>query len=530
VIYVIDIRTCNAEESNILKQLDPVKAANYKKDRSCMEGTRTAILNEIVAWAATPFDPATQLDDSTSNVFWLYGMPGLGKTSVANSLCDRLRGSGNLGGSFFCKHDEEDLRESKRVLSTLIAKLVQMWGPFRKLVAKTLVDEPQIDAQSTSGELLLNPLKALKKHPPHPLILVIDALDECQSTGRIPLLKSLTKACSSVHWLKIVVISRPERDIKSFFNEHQIIGRDLADDESASKDIRIFTKDRMALVASQQDLAPDWPGKECVDKIVERADGLFQFVETLYHLVNVPEPEPLLGRVLGGESQGANTTLHDLYSMVITTRISKPTQLFHSILRAIVAVSAHRPLCDETLAQLLGIEPRVVRSWVNELSSLLSRDDSKKGGIHFRHLSILEFLVGSSCPAEFRVNIKLANSELTRYCLRTMKNELQFNICGLETSCLSNKDILGLNNRVEQSIPDTLQYSCVHWSSHLCYDNDPVGAEITGLLDDFFAESRPLYWIEVLSLMGKSPVAISSMRLMKRCFQVCILTLYTDTN
>jgi hypothetical protein len=145
-----------------------------------------------------------------------------------------------------------------------------------------------------------------------------------------------------------------------------------------------------------------------------------------------------------------------------------------------------------------------------------------------RHLSVLEFLVGPACPLEFRVDLKRANSEVARCCLRTMTEKLKFNICELETSCAFNADIQDLTDQVEQRIPDALQYSCMHWSNHLCYDIDPVSAEVTRLLDNFFAESQPLYWLEVLSLMGKVPVAILALRLMKRSFKVSMLILCTN--
>jgi NACHT domain len=512
------------EESDLLKRLNPAEAASYQEKHSCMEGTRTAVLDEIVAWAKKPFDSERKSNDSS--MFWLYGMPGLGKTSVANSLCDRLGKGGNLGGSFICKHDNPSLREPEAVLPTLIAQLVRMWGPFRKLVAQVLHDEPQINPTSTKGDLLLKPLRLLKKHPLHPLVLVIDALDECgKHNTRGPLLNCLVEACSLVHWLKIVVTSRPESDIISFFDARNITGRDLGTDDLAYEDIHLFTRRRLGSVAKRRHLPFDWPGEESVNKIVERSNGLFIFVETLYRLVDIPEPEPLLVQVLSGESQGADTTLHQLYSMAITTRIAQPTPAFHSILRTIIAISVNRPLCDETLAELIGLKSRVVRSWVDELSSLLYRDHSNKGGIRVRHLSILEFLVGSRCPAEFRVDLNLINAELARCCLETMVNLLKFNICELETSYLPNAEIEDLNDRVEQKIPDVLQYSCIYWHNHLCYEGGPISAEIARLLDGFFAESQPLYWFEVLSLMGKVPVAISALRLMKANFKVCMLTM-----
>jgi NACHT domain len=531
LIASLTLALVTAEESDVLKRLIPVEAANYDEDHSCMEGTRTAILDNIIAWAACPFEGSTQSNHSESNVFWLYSMPGLGKTSVANSLCDRLRKGENLGGCFFCKHDNADLREPKRVLPTLIAKLAQMWSPFRKLVAMVLLDEPHINPESTRGELLLKPLQLLKKHPPRPLVFVIDALDECgQPNARGLLLNCLAEACSLVHWLKIVVTSRPEPDIKSFFDRKRINSRDLATDDLKRDDIHLFTQRRMASVASRRHLSPSWPGAERVSQIVERSRGLFIFVDTLSRLVNVPKPEPLLAQVLNGKLEEANAELHKLYSTVVITRAVGHIGDLQSMLRAVIAVSAYRPLCAETLAKLINLEVPTILSWLDELSSLLYQDAAEGNGIRVRHLSVLEFLVGSTCPPKFRVDQKLANSELTRYCLVTMANELRFNICGLESACLSNADIRDLDNRVERRIPDTLRYSCMHWSNHLCYDTDPISAEIAGILDDFFEESKPLYWIEVLSLMGTIPIAISSMRLIKGCFKVWILTLCANTN
>jgi NACHT domain len=492
-----------------------------------MEGTRTIVLDSLVAWAVEPAFQDNLPDGSdVTSMYWLYGSPGLGKTSVANSLCDRLRKNGILGGSFFCKHDNVDLREPKRVLPTLIAKLVRMWGPFRNLVAKILLDEPQINPDSTRGELLLKSLRLLKEHPPHPLVLVIDALDECgQYDTRRPLLNCLVEACSLVCWLRVIITSRPEHDIKTFFDLHYVTRQDLAADPSCHDDIRLFTQRRMAAVANRRHLPYDWPQEECITKIVKRSDGLFIFVETLSRLVDVPEPDQLLAQVLSGSSQVADNTLHQLYSTAITSRITHPTPAFHSILRAIVAISANRPLSEESLAELMSIELRVVRSWVDELSSLLYRGHSKKGGVRVRHLSILEFLVGPGCPAAFRVDMGLANAELACYCLKTMANKLRFNICELKTSYLSNAEIQDLGDQVEQSIPDSLQYSCVHWSDHLCYDAGPVSVENTELLDNFFAGPQPLYWIEVLSLMHKVPVAIATLRAIKVCAMVRLYSL-----
>jgi hypothetical protein len=483
-----------------------------------MEGTRIAVLDDAVAWALRR--DTLPNGSNAENIYWLYGSPGLGKTSVANSLCERLHRSRNLGGSFFCKRDDPILRQPKRVLPTLISKLAEMWSPYRKLVAQALQDDPQLNPDSAGGEILLKLLKSVQKEPIRTFVLVIDALDECgEPDTRKPLLKSLLEACFQVPWLKVIVTSRPEHDIERFFKKHIVTSRNLVTDDPGRKDITLFAKKSMALVAKRRNLT-DWPNEERLEQIVQRSGGLFIFIETLRRFVDKLDPEPLLAKVLGGDLKEANAELYTLYSTTITTRIGEHMDAFRSLAQAIVVVAKYRPLCDDTLASLLRLKPSMVKTLIDELSPLLYRDRKGKDGIRVHHLSVTEFLTGPSCPEEFQVDLQQANAELSVCCLITMTKELKFNICDLETSLLANAEIQGLDKRVDEKIPDGLQYSCMHWSSHLCSDSSPTSTAISALLDEFLTGPRPLYWIEVLSLMGKVPVAISALRQIKSCTEV----------
>jgi hypothetical protein len=224
-IYSIDTLT---EESQLLDRLKPTDMPDYQEDDSSMEGTRTAILEDIASGVAESVSQDTQSNGHNSNMFWLHGIPGIGKTSVANMLCDRLRRSGNLAGGFFCRRYDPVLCEPKRVLPTLIYQLLEMWGPLRKQISRALQDDGQLNPESTGGELLLKSLESLERYPSRTVVLVIDALDECgEPDTRAPLLQCLKEACSYAPWLKIIVTSRPEDDIRSFFNQHAVASRDL---------------------------------------------------------------------------------------------------------------------------------------------------------------------------------------------------------------------------------------------------------------------------------------------------------------
>jgi hypothetical protein len=83
-----------------------------------------------------------------------------------------------------------------------------------------------------------------------------------------------------------------------------------------------------------------------------------------------------------------------------------------------------------------------------------------------------------------------------------MKARLQFNICGLETSYLSNIQITGLSQHIQASIFLELANSCQYWADHL--DAAGQGDNLTSQIMDFLY-SQLIYWLEVLSLSLASP-------------------------
>jgi DNA replication protein DnaC len=75
----------------VLGRLKSVEAG-YDLHYSCMKGTRQSILNRIIAWVA---------NSQEGNTYWFYGSPGIGKTSLAHSICETLHDRKHLAGAFF---------------------------------------------------------------------------------------------------------------------------------------------------------------------------------------------------------------------------------------------------------------------------------------------------------------------------------------------------------------------------------------------------------------------------------------------
>ena len=184
---------------------------------------------------------------------------------------------------------------------------------------------------------------------------------------------------------------------------------------------------------------------------------------------------------------------------------------FRRMIGVLLITAPNRPLCEETIAELAGVRPDMVKIWVEDLSSMFYRDGGASGGLRVRHLSISDFFVSHDHQGDYQVNIRETNMELGIACLQTMVEQLRFNICGLEDSRLANS-VKDLASRIKENISDALQYSSLYWSNHLCYTPDTSGRCMRDNLRKFFEGPYALFWVEVLSIMGMLRIGVPCLR------------------
>jgi len=502
-----------AEQELLFGRLKPIETG-YHRDLCCMDGTRRSLLNQILDWVANKSGQENVLQ---RNTYWFYGSPGIGKTSLAHSICASLHERNHLGGAFFCRRDDPNLSEPRNILPTFIYKLAILFPPFRTTVAQHLREDPNLTPESMKGSLFLDFIRSLPRHPERPLVFVIDALDECgDPRSRLGLLKVLTNAAPQAPWLKIIVTSRTEVDIQHFFDtltKSTYLPYDLAADQDASADLRTFARTQFDLVASVWHLNTPWPKEPDFNRVISRANGLFIFIKTLVlSLERCRDPEESLKGALQDSAETGLESLYELYSSILKAQIGHNNAEFQRMTEVLLATSPYRALCDETIAELAGVKANLVKRWVDALSSILYRDETANGGIRLRHLSVYDFFVSDHC--DYQVDIRDADIQLGVTCLKTMVMQLRFNICALEDSRLANAEIKDLPSRVKQSVSDPLQYSCLHWLSHLCLppDNPDQRMLVLGSLKEFFEGLYPLFWVEVLSVMGMVSIGIPRLR------------------
>jgi len=193
-------------------------------------------------------------------------------------------------------------------------------------------------------------------------------------------------------------------------------------------------------VAAHWHLDTPWPEDSNFNKVISQANGLFIYVKTLVlSLECYEDPEESLKDALEALTGTGLESLYTLYSNILKAQIVHKKAEFQRMVGVLLATSPYHALCDETMAELAGVKPYLVKTWVDALSSLLYRDEAANGGIRVWHLSVYDFFVSNHC--NYQVNLRDVDVQLGIACLKVMTVQLRFNICNLEDSRLANADI-----------------------------------------------------------------------------------------
>ncbi|KAG9125243.1 hypothetical protein FRC07_008426 [Ceratobasidium sp. 392] len=257
-----------------LKDLKPVDLASYDHTRQCIPGTREKIIEDIIVWAQA---------DRKPRLAWIHGLAGFGKSSIATSVCCRLDEQQMLACSFFCKRDNAELRDPRRALMTISYELALRWETYAKAIGVAMCEDPGLCSrhlQHLCDALVNKPLQTLVETETlaRPLVIVVDALDECGDTiARKQLLACLRNLSRFGLWLKVAVTSRPDADISEFFGGLETDWFTTFDvlQYDASADIRIFVQDRLDGMKNIK----NWP-EDAVERITLHSSGLFIWART----------------------------------------------------------------------------------------------------------------------------------------------------------------------------------------------------------------------------------------------------------
>lgn len=476
-----------------------------------MEGTRQSIFDAIDQWL---------VDTDAPNVFSLIGCPGSGKSTIASSLVSKLTERRRLGSSFAFKRGDVTLSDPTTVWRTVAYDLARYDTTFAEhlvdVLKKGSVDLGRPDIALHFKYLIQQPLvNSYNRSPPHAIpIIVIDALDECGSDSsqvgqRRMLLDTIRQWSSFPAKYKLIITGRDDRvpdSLRAICKQVSLrTGAEVSED--ANKDIRLFFEIRFAEFGDC--LSPGLIQRgRVIATLTARAAGLFIWAETVVRFMEQGVHDERLQRILRGD-MGRGDNITKLYRQILEFSFQAADNYTLKTFNRVVStiVLAKIPLHEDDLPQFISQPRSSVKSILSKLSSVISTGDDKR--LRISHLSFSEFLCDPDrCPEQFCIRQKEESHVFSMACFRLMQDGLKFNICELETSCLLNREVDSLSQRIKDKVGGALLYSCRFWGAHLAdtivhrYCPNSLMTEVKE-----FVYTRLLFWLEVMSLTNDLAVA-----------------------
>lgn len=492
----------------------------------CLPGTRTDLLRQIIEWTKSPQGKC---------IFWLNGMAGTGKSTISRTVAKSLKDANLLGATFFFKRGEGDRGNATKLFSTITRQLLDRIPQLIPAVQKALNDEPDIADKSLNGQfdkLILQPLLNLERSNLQvtTVVIVIDALDECEQNKDIQTIVSLLPRLRNANavCLRIFLTSRPELPIRLGFSK--ITSRELEDlvlheiPKSVIKhDISLFLRHRLSAIRKDRSLPSGWPGDADIQSLVRLSVPLFIFAATMCRILEDPlwHPSDSLAEILTSRRDGSQfdgTYLPVLNQLVRGQSKKQEQQLvreFQEIVGAIMMLES--PLSVISLSKFLGLPERQIEVRLSSLHSVLSIPCDLTEPVRLFHISFREFLLDPETrdKTPFYVDEKQTQQRLTARCLYVC-DSLRKNMCGLSYSA---KRAEIDRQTIDHCLSPELQYSCRYWAHHLTQSKDPV-AEIGNALS--FLQKHFLHWVEVMSILGLVSEVVEIINLLPSVLYVSI--------
>jgi hypothetical protein len=479
----------------------------------CLPNTRTKLLDEITTWAN---------DKEGKSIFWLSGMAGTGKSTIARTIAQLFASRGQLGASFFFKKGEGERGNASRFFTTIATDLVVYEPGMLAGIRKALDEDSAVSQRALKDQfqkLILQPLLGMQQTRLQATarIVVIDALDECEQEQDIRAILQLLAQMKDIQPLplRIVVTSRPELHIRLGFKEmpngtYQDLVLHEVPRGTIEHDIRLFLEHELGTIRKARMLSPDWPAVHQIQALVELAVPLFIYAATVCRYVGTKgsNPKVYLDKVLQYRkaifSQLDRTYLPVLDQLLVEQEDDEKEmwlQAFREVVGSIVVLES--PLSIASLACLLQVSQEEVKCRLDSLHSVLSVPDSEDVPIRLLHLSFREFLVDPQKQGKslFWVDERNTHKKLASCCLELMSGPsgLHQDMCSLSAPGVLRSEID--EGSIASSLPPELQYACRYWVNHLKQSQqDIVDKDTTHL----FLQKHLLHWLEAMSLMGQS--------------------------
>ncbi len=347
--------------------------------------------------------------NSDETVLWIPAGPGTGKTAFSSMLCWNYREK--IAGIHFCKFNNSDRTDSKRIFATLAYELSNSLPEYRqKLLELNELDKIyEKNAERIFEYLLIEPLHDL--NPNKNYALIIDALDEATFRGDNEVCAIIQRAKLKniiPSWLKFILTSRNEPEVRNYLN--YICVKSTQFEKTTIDDIKEYYLAQFPNINDEQ-----------LAILLDKSEGSFLYATEISKQVNTNVlslndinlfPPGIYGFF--------NDCFNRIFSLDVKKNISfeevKPVLEFLCIFKETVN--------EEFLQEILKMDEYEIKRILSAISGLFNISSS---GIEPIHKSLIDWLTDSSDVShKYYISKKSGYQRLYSY-LNAFYNKAKYN-------------------------------------------------------------------------------------------------------
>ncbi|KAF9553148.1 hypothetical protein CPC08DRAFT_728118 [Agrocybe pediades] len=379
----------------------------------CHPRTRVKVLEKIMGWIVGRDGAAV-----VKPFMWLNGAAGAGKSAIAQSTIEQGIERGLPLASFFFSRSDPSRNHAGSLIATLA---YQLYCAFPETEVQTTIlsaikQDPLIFKKSLQRHFTSLVIQSLRSYlsmdqsTQHrmPFVIVIDGLDEClDRASQKAILTGLASSLLGLNpYIRILIASRPEHDIKLLTFSHLLL--DLDDENEADADIKLYLCERFTQIKDEFDnrttgrkLDASWPGEEVIRELVKKSSSQFIYAATVVRYVESTRhrPDHRLDIVLNLRPHNGDNPfaqLDALYTMILESATDTEKEL------VCCAIIEKFLLLDkgelETLFCDLGALVQI--RWVQDKSP----DSEPHQYLHILHASLFDYLMDKERSKQFSVD------------------------------------------------------------------------------------------------------------------------------
>ncbi|KAF8321019.1 uncharacterized protein EI90DRAFT_2591293 [Cantharellus anzutake] len=495
------------QDDKILDSLRFPHIAHDDSTQACLEGTRVDLTEHIMTWCRNT-------GESENRLMLLTAVAGAGKTSITLTIAERCTSEEDvtLLLHFFFKAGERSRPDS---LFSGIARALADHDPvYRTSIISALRKDPSLSTALLAKQfenLVASPLRHKPPSPDRPMVIIIDALDECDKEAFEPLAEILREGVPRLpSSIKFFITSRQFDLVNRYLSLNCPIDRltiDLSDGANL-KDCTTYIHSQLQVLKKvHPDVRHNLQDEDKkVQEISEQANGLFVWISTIFRYMRTANKDPM--RTLEGlldtgakrSKVPAEGMMDRLYTSILKKCDWEDEEFAYDYPVVMGAIFvAQQPLSvaawDAILSPFLKSSVQYVLA---ELAPLLSVVGNHHAPVRILHQSFRDFIVDRIDPRSINpscgpVSVQTENAKVALRCTEILIQDLS-SAEGLGLiEYLSKKDEMPRIPREELS--EHFHYACRHIVHHLSRVQEPEEGLAVSVA--IFLSQEATRWVEV---------------------------------